>query len=80
VNEFDPPIGTLQWVEDAGVEDKHAVHLAAALQGFKQGRVVVAAQIAAKPHQAGVEWFVHDRRKIAECQPILLRSTSPITS
>jgi hypothetical protein len=38
------------------------MHLTALLQRHQERRVVVNAQIAPEPHQAGVIGFIHDRR------------------
>ena len=61
-DELDAPVGARQRIEDAGVEHEGAVDVAARGQRQVQRRVVVDAQIASQPDQAGVEGFVHGDR------------------
>ena len=48
------PVHPGQGVQDVGVKDKDAPHLATGLEGVVQGGVVFPAQIASEPHQAFV--------------------------
>ena len=56
VDELDAPVGARQRIQHVAVPGEDAIDLAAAAQRQPQRRVVVAAQIAAEPHQAGVEF------------------------
>ena len=61
-DEFHPPVDTRQGVEDLAVEDKHAVDVAATLQGGVQRGVVVDAQVATEPDQSRIKAVFHVRR------------------
>lgn len=52
-DEFDTPVAAAQPIQDGAVKHEDAVNLLARLQGLAQGSVVVRAQIAPEPHQAG---------------------------
>ena len=60
-DELHPPVGARERGEDVAVKDKHAKDLFAGSQGVVKRRVVVRAQIPAKPHQAGLVFFGHPR-------------------
>ena len=61
-DELDAAVGTRQRVQNFGIENEDAMDPSAVLERCKQRRVVVRAQVAAKPHQTGAKLFVHDRR------------------
>ena len=52
LNEFHPPVGPGQGIQNRAVEHKHTPHALAVLEGVVQRRVVFCAHVAAQPHQA----------------------------
>jgi hypothetical protein len=61
-NELDAPVGPGQRREQLGVEHEAAPDPPRLPQGVVQGRLVLDAQVAAEPHERGVEGLVHAAR------------------
>ena len=65
-DEFDPPVGARQGVEDVRIEHKGAVNLSRRLQRMVQRRVVLHPQIAAQPDQNLVKHCLFHSRSFAD--------------
>lgn len=61
-DELNPAVLAWQSIENFGVKDKDAKHIPALGARLQQGGIVVSAQIAPEPHQAGLELFFCDHR------------------
>ena len=58
-DELDPAIGARQRIEDFAVEDEHTPHMTRRAQRVVQRCVIVAAQVAAKPDECGIDRSRH---------------------